>query len=244
MHIHPAIHISVQINSSNALWSCSDAHVPIVGTWTGVSMGTLTDLWLCSPLCSKLWSTVYFDLFLSEPTLTSLTISATEARLSSSCYSHRGHSSLSSGPLISNPGTESKYNPAHSYFPWAVSSCSTSWFRFSRCSVCLSSCVTPPSDSAVSVTPHLGSSTTKRSLLCHRVTMIAEGGIILGYFLLFFFGLSIKRLLFTVSVYTSNNKPKQNFVDIFLSFHEFVTEAFGELSFSLALHSIGPKVCR
>ena len=55
------------------LSSSSDAHVPIVGALGSgrVSMGTLTSLQLCSPICNKLWCTVYSDTFLSEPALTS-----------------------------------------------------------------------------------------------------------------------------------------------------------------------------
>lgn len=58
--------------SSIAPWSGSDAHMPIVGIFVGgqVSMGTLTGLWLCSPICNKLQCIVYLDTFLSEPALT------------------------------------------------------------------------------------------------------------------------------------------------------------------------------
>ena len=48
---------------------------------SGVSMGTLTDLWLCSPVCNKLRCTVYSDTFLPELALTSSAIWATVARL-------------------------------------------------------------------------------------------------------------------------------------------------------------------
>jgi len=49
--------------------------------WTGVSMGTLTGLRLCSPIRNKLRCTVYSDTFLSEPALTSWAIWARVACL-------------------------------------------------------------------------------------------------------------------------------------------------------------------
>ena len=53
---------------------CSRAHCWYFRLWTGVSMGTLTGLQLCSPICNKLRCTVYPDTFLSEPASTSSAI--------------------------------------------------------------------------------------------------------------------------------------------------------------------------
>ena len=92
------------------LSSSSDAHVPIVGALGSgrVSMGTLTSLQLCSPICNKLWCTVYSDTFLSEPALTSSAIWATVARLldrttRASLRFPRASMSLGHEPVASSP---------------------------------------------------------------------------------------------------------------------------------------------
>ena len=48
---------------------------------TGVSMDTLSGLWLCILIHNKLWCTAYSDTFLSEPALTSSAIWRTLAHL-------------------------------------------------------------------------------------------------------------------------------------------------------------------
>ena len=64
---------------------CSRAHCRCFQQWTDVSMGTLTGLWLHSPICNKLWCTVCSDTYLLEPALTFSAIWATVACLIRPC---------------------------------------------------------------------------------------------------------------------------------------------------------------
>ena len=84
---------------------CSQAHFQ---QWTGVSMGTLTGLWLCSPIHNKRLCTVYSDTFLSEPAFTSA-IWATVAHLLA--RNHMGQPSLPT--CIDKPWLPMTLSPFH-----------------------------------------------------------------------------------------------------------------------------------
>ena len=76
---------SDQVTFFHCSVSSSDAHVPIVGT-IGSGQGSAGAPWLvcgytCSPICNKLWCTVYSDTYQSEQALTSSAIWAILAHL-------------------------------------------------------------------------------------------------------------------------------------------------------------------